>query len=75
MLIKLTNALPAHKGQPILINTDKIVSVYSGKITREPQDDDNVSYIDSVTFIHIPPHGTWEVSESVEEVLEQINGV
>jgi hypothetical protein len=75
MLVKLTNALPAHKGQAIEINTDKIVSVYSGKVTREPEDDDNVSYIDAVTFIHIPPHGTWEVTESLEEVIAQINGV
>ena len=72
MLVKLTNALPAHKGQSILINSDKIVSVYSGKITRESQDDDNVSYIDTVTFIHIPPHGTWEVMESLEEVFALI---
>ena len=73
MLVKLTNALPAHKGQPILINTDKIVSVYAGAIPREPQDDDNVTYIDNVTFIHIPPHGTWEVTESLDEVLALIN--
>jgi len=72
MLIKLTNALPTLRGQPLLLNTDKIVSVYSGKITREPQDDDNVTYIDTVTFIHIPPHGTWEVTESLEEVLALI---
>ena len=74
MLVKLTNALPALKGQPILVNTDKIVSVYTGTVTREPQDD-NITYIDTVTFIHIPPHGTWEVSESLEEVLSRINGV
>ena len=72
MFIKLTNALPAHKGEPLLINTDKIVSVYSSKITQELQDDDNVKYIDSITFIHIPPHGTWEVSESLDEVLSLI---
>jgi hypothetical protein len=75
MLVKLTNALPTLKGQSLLINTDKIVSVYSGAIPREPQDGDNVTYIDTVTFIHMPPHGTWEVSESLDEVLSRINGV
>ena len=75
MLVKLTNALPTLKGQSLLINTDKIVSVYSGTIPREPQDGDNVTYIDTVTFIHMPPHGTWEVSESLDEVLARINGV
>ena len=75
MLVKLTNALPTLKGQSLLINTDKIVSVYSGAIPREPQDGDNVTYIDNVTFIHMPPHGTWEVSESLDEVLARINGV
>jgi hypothetical protein len=71
MLVKLTNAVSALKGQPLLINTDKIVSVYTGTVTREPQDD-NITYIDTVTFIHIPPHGTWEVSESLDEVLALI---
>jgi hypothetical protein len=75
MLVKLTNALLTLKGQSLLINTDKIVSVYSGAIPREPQDGDNVTYIDNVTFIHMPPHGTWEVSESLDEVLARINGV
>jgi hypothetical protein len=28
--------------------------------------------VDEVTYIHCPPHGTWEVQESVEEVVALI---
>jgi hypothetical protein len=65
MLIKLTNATPIHKGRPILINTDMIVSIFSDNVTRGESEE-------SVTFVHMPPHGTWEVVESVEEIFKLI---
>jgi len=29
--------------------------------------------VDQVTFVFVPPHGTWEVLESFEEVMALIN--
>jgi hypothetical protein len=62
-LITLTNSNTEQKGQPILINPEHIVSVNRGTVTR----DDGV--LETVTFIFMPPHGTWEVSETLEEIL------
>jgi hypothetical protein len=62
-LITLTNSNTEQKGQSILINPEHIVSVNRGTITR----DDGV--LETVTFIFMPPHGTWEVSETLEEIL------
>jgi len=66
MFIQLTNAIPTHKGRPIVIDIDKVVSIYTDNITRNESEE-------SVTYLHIPPHGTWEVMESVEEILALIN--
>jgi hypothetical protein len=65
MLIQLTNATPIHKGRPIVINTDMVVSIFSDNVTRGESEE-------SVTFVHMPPHGTWEVTESVEEIMKLI---
>ena len=66
MLITLTSSSPVLKGNPIVRNTDFIVSIFRTPVTRT----DGV--IDDVTYIHCPPHGTWEVQESVEEVVALI---
>ena len=65
MLIQLTNATQTRKGKPILINTDMIVSIFSENVIHSGVEE-------SVTFIHIPPHGTWEVTETVEEIVKLI---
>jgi hypothetical protein len=67
-LITLTNSNIEQRGEPILINPEHIVSVNRGTVTR----DDDV--LETVTFIYMPPHGTWEVSETLEDVLKLING-
>lgn len=67
-LITLTNSNTAQRGEPILINPEHIVSVNRGTVTR----DDDV--LETVTFIYMPPHGTWEVSETLEDVLKLIDG-
>ena len=66
MLITLTNTSPALRGNPIVLNTDFIVSIFRTPVTRT----DGV--IDDVTYIHCPPHGTWEVQESVEDIVALI---
>jgi shikimate kinase len=66
MILKLTNAIPAAKGEAIAINMDLVVSIREGNSTRED------GTIDLVTFIFVPPHGTWEVTETVDTILEKI---
>ena len=66
MILKLTNAIPSAKGEAIAINMDLVVSIREGNVTRED------GTIDLVTFIFVPPHGTWEVSESVDTIIEKI---
>jgi hypothetical protein len=67
MLINLTNANPAFRGEPILIKSDIILTVYRGDAVRED------GTIDRVTFVYAQPHGTWEVEDSVEDILAKIN--
>ena len=59
MFINLTNASEAFKGLPIAIKKDLIVTVHSNEDK-------------SVTYIFVPPHGTWEVSEKYEDVIEML---
>lgn len=67
MFITLTNASPAYRAQSIILNASCIVSVYRLEATRESGD------VESVTFVHCPPHGTWEVSETVEEISDLLS--
>jgi Icc-related predicted phosphoesterase len=62
--ITLTNATPTHAGEKISLRADMIYTVYSKQISR---DDDT---LEQVTFIHCPPHGTWEVQEPMKTVLK-----
>lgn len=63
MFISLTNASPVHKGRPVAIRKDLIISVFRNIAVR---DDDTV---EEVTLVFAPPHGTWEVEETYEEVM------
>jgi phage/plasmid-associated DNA primase len=67
MYITLTNASPAFKGQKVAIDSKVVISVFANEVTREDETKEEV------TFIFCPPHGTWEVSETVEEVVAQLN--
>lgn len=69
MFITLTNATTEHKGKPIAIKKDLIVSVYSTVTTLED------GKKKTSNFVYAPPHGTWEVKEKVEDIVEQLNGV
>ena len=68
MYIKLTNATPAHKGTPLAIRKDLVVSVHHNTIVR----DDGT--VEPVTFLHCPPHGTWEAQDTFDSVVSQLNG-
>lgn len=67
MYIKLTNASPQHRGNNIAINSEQVVTVHSSVVTRED------GLVETVTFVFCPPHGTWEVSESYDSVVAQLN--
>jgi hypothetical protein len=69
MIIKLTNATPEHKGKELGINTDHIVTAFTDYITREGSTE-----AEKVTFIFCPPHGTWEVSESIDQIARLSKG-
>ena len=63
MFIELTNANPVDKGKKIAIRKDLIATVHRSTITR----DNGTS--EEVTYVFAPPHGTWEVQETFEEVM------
>lgn len=69
MFIQLTNASEGHKDDTLLINTDSIVTVYTGSNAAKKVD----GIIEKITYIFCPPHGTWQVQESIEEVLSKLN--
>jgi hypothetical protein len=65
MFITLTNCSPAFRGQKIAIKKDLIVTINrNDAIVRED------GTIEAVTFIFVPPHGTWEVTETLEEIMD-----
>jgi hypothetical protein len=67
MYITLTNAAPAHRGNKIAINTSLVATIHEATIQR----DDGV--LENITFVFCPPHGTWEVSENMQTVVETLN--
>ena len=73
MFITLTNIAPAHKDKQVVLNSDIIVSMFAATVTREAVDEEP-AVVEDVTFIHCPPHGTWEVKESMSEVTRRLNG-
>jgi len=53
--IKLTNASSVYKGEPLLINTIYVKSIYSGP--------------DGTTYLHAGDNMTWEVEETLDTVF------
>jgi hypothetical protein len=69
MYITLTNATEAHKGNSIAINTSLIATVHDSLVTREN------GVTERITYVFCPPHGTWEVSEPLEDLVTVLNSV
>jgi len=69
MYITLTNIAEAHKGNKIAINTDLIATVF------ETTSDRGSGVLENVTYVFCPPHGTWEVQESLTEVVTELNAL
>jgi len=72
MFITLTNASPAHQGKRITLNKTHIVSVWRGDAARAVDGEGAVTETQEVTFVFVPPHGTWEVEETHEAVIEML---
>jgi hypothetical protein len=70
MFVQLTNMSVQHRGKAIVINSSMIVSMMRASVVR----DEATGSSETVTYVFIPPHGTWEVSETVEEILQLIGG-
>ena len=68
MFITLTNMNVQHRGKAIVLNSSMIVSMMSVTVVR----DEVTQSSEVVTYVFVPPHGTWEVKESVEEILALI---
>jgi len=72
MFIKLTNASSSHKGKQLAIDTSIILTMNQASVEFTHEGD---TYQEEVTYLFCPPHGTWEVSESIDEIVEMINKV
>ena len=63
-LIRLTNATKGRIGEGLILNTDLIASFF-----EHSQEDGT-----KVTVAYGMNGNSWEVSETVDEIMEQING-
>jgi hypothetical protein len=66
--LNLTNANPLNRGERVAIRRNLIVSVFTAQVMRDGEEKPT-----AVTCVFAPPHGTWEVEESYEEVFKQLN--
>jgi len=72
MFITLTNASPAHKGKKITLNTANIVTIWRGDAVRAADEDGKPTETEEVTFVFVPPHGTWEVEEQHDDIIKML---
>ena len=70
MFIKLTNAAAAFKGKQLALNASTIITMHQGRVEVQHEES---TYMEDVTYLFCPPHGTWEVSETIDEIIELIN--
>ena len=69
MIIKLTNASKEYSGEPLLLNTKHILSVFG---VEEVKEVDGKKIITYPTAIYTITQQSWSVEESVKEVHELI---
>jgi len=69
MIIRLTNASKEYEGEPLLLNTKHILSVFG---IEEVKDVDGKKMITYPTAIYTITQQSWTVEESVKEVYELI---
>jgi hypothetical protein len=69
MFLKLTNAAPEYRGMPLALRAEMILSVFQTTMKRGPEDNQTEEL---VTVVY-SPQGSWEVEETVDQVLAQLN--
>ena len=69
MFLKLTNAAPDYKGMPLAVRSDIVLSVFQTTLNRGTEDAPSQ---ESVTVVY-SPQASWEVEETVDQVVEQLN--
>ena len=65
-----TNAVEGHVDEPIAINPDHIVNVYERKTTVATSEGNKEK---KVTILFAGSIGSWEVKESLEDVVARLN--
>jgi len=73
MFITLNNAHPEHKDQKVTVNADNIVTMTQRNRWMYNGPDDHEGHSETVTFLFMPPHGSWEVCETIPEINRMIN--
>ena len=68
MYLKFINAAAAYKGSELALRADLIITVARHDRVRE----DGVA--ETVTFLNCGETGTWEVEDSLDSVVERLNG-
>jgi len=66
MFITVTSAKDELSGVSMVLNTEYILSMFRNKVEVADKIETEK------TFIFCPPHGTWEVQETPDEILELI---
>ena len=76
MFIKLTNANPQLKDQPIIIRKDNIISVYISEIEWKNSNTDekvvDISNKEVVTVVFCGDVGTGYVQESIDTIFKNL---
>lgn len=65
MYLVLTNAADGHEGNRVAIKKDLVLVVHNNSEEKD-------GVIINKTYVFCPPHGTWEVSETFKQVIEQL---
>ena len=71
MFLRLTNDAPEYKGMPLAVRSDIVLSVFQTTVKRGPAEQQTD---EKVTVVY-GTQGSWEVEETVDQVLEQLNKV
>jgi hypothetical protein len=71
MFLRLTNDAPEYKGMPLAVRSDIVLSVFQTTVKRGPAE----QQVDEKVTVVYGTQGSWEVLETVDQVLEQLNKV
>jgi len=66
LFLNLTNANPIYRDRPLSLRKDLVINVHANTVLR----DDGSSEL--VSFVFLPPHGSWEVLETYDEIMRQL---